>query len=292
MFRLALFALLLGLSLTPARAQFDANIACYSYPRTTESYKKKLWDGYEISLGPVPHSLEYGCTAAIYNSAGKVVFRTNGFGVVFDEHLTGEDIDGDGKPEVVFMTDQAGGAHCCWVYNVVSLFPKPHRLFDVGENLGVHFQKDTEGKTIIWEGVGGTTEYTTGMDRPTAERVYRVQAGKLVDATPEFCADIFGSAGSREHDIWTRVLTPENIKKLQSAKKLGVKGEIEVEPVVSALLSRALQRVLCHQYDEAMADLKLWPEAGWDQMMHNFAESIKDVSPEFVKRLAGTTEAK
>jgi hypothetical protein len=88
----------------------------------------------------VPHSPEYGCTAAIYNSAGKVVFRTNGFGVVFDEHLTGEDIDGDGKPEVVFMTDQAAGAHCCWVYNVVSLFPKPHGLFDVGENLGVHFQ--------------------------------------------------------------------------------------------------------------------------------------------------------
>lgn len=88
------------------------------------------------------------------------------------------------------------------------------------------------------------------------------------------------------------MLTPENIKKLQSAKKLGVNGEIEVELVVSALLSRALQRVLCHQYEEAMADLNLWPEAGWDQMVHNFAESIKDVSPEFVMRLAGTTGAK
>jgi hypothetical protein len=63
MFRLVLFALLLGLglglSLTPAQAQFDANITCHSYPRTT-AYKKKLWDGYEISLGPVPRSLEYG----------------------------------------------------------------------------------------------------------------------------------------------------------------------------------------------------------------------------------------
>jgi hypothetical protein len=94
-----LFALLLGLSLTPAQAQFDAKIACCSYPRTTESYKKKLWDGYEISLAPVPHSLEYGCTAAIYNSAGKVGFRTNGFVVVFDEHLTGEDIDGDPRAD-------------------------------------------------------------------------------------------------------------------------------------------------------------------------------------------------
>jgi|HubBroStandDraft_3_1064219.scaffolds.fasta_scaffold61630_3 hypothetical protein len=56
MFRRALFALLRGLSLTPAQAQFDANIACHSDPRTTESFKKKLWDGYEISLGlcPIP----------------------------------------------------------------------------------------------------------------------------------------------------------------------------------------------------------------------------------------------
>jgi len=70
------------------------------------------------------------------------------YGVVFDEHLTGDDIDRDGRPEVVFMTDQAGGAHGCWVYNVVSLFPKPHRLFAVGENLGIQFQKDPEGKMI------------------------------------------------------------------------------------------------------------------------------------------------
>ena len=203
MVRLLFLALLFGLSVAPAQAQYDAKIACYNYPRTTESHKKKLWDGYEISLGPVPNALEYGCTAAIYNSAGKVVFRTNGFGVVLDEDLSGEDMDGDGKPEVVFMTDEAGGAHCCWVYNVVSLVPKPHKLFDVGQGLGVNFQKDKEGKTIIWERVGGTTEYTGGAGQPTAKQVYRVQAGKLVDATPEFCGEIF-SAASRDYDVWTR----------------------------------------------------------------------------------------
>jgi hypothetical protein len=40
---------------------------------------------------------------------------------------------------------------------------------------------------VIWELVGGTTEYTSGAGRPYAERVYRVHAGKLEDATPEFC---------------------------------------------------------------------------------------------------------
>lgn len=96
-----------------AHAQGDGDIACRAYPPTSESYKKKLWDGYEISLGPARNATEAGedqCTAAIYNGAGKVVFRTTGFGVIFDEDLTGMDFDGDGKGEVVFQTDEAGGA--------------------------------------------------------------------------------------------------------------------------------------------------------------------------------------
>jgi hypothetical protein len=66
------------------------------------------------------------------NAAGKAVFRTTGFGVVLDEDETGEDFGGDGKPEVVFVTDEAGGAHGCWVRNVIPLWPRPHKLFDRG----------------------------------------------------------------------------------------------------------------------------------------------------------------
>jgi hypothetical protein len=145
MSRLFLVALFFAACVAPGCAQDDDKVVCHTYPKTTESYKKKLWDGYEISLGPARDGSGGGgddCTAAIYNAAGKVVFRTTGFGVMLDEDQTGKDFDGDGKVEVVFMTDQAGGAHCCWVYNVVSLAPKPHRLFDVGAGSAVDFQED------------------------------------------------------------------------------------------------------------------------------------------------------
>ena len=293
MSRLFFAAFVFGLCVAAVCAQDDDDkIACYAYPKTTESYKKKLWDGFEISLGPARNASGGGgddCTAAIYNAAGKVVFRTTGFGVIFDEDHTGMDFDGDGKGEVVFQTDQAGGAHCCWVYNVISLAPKPHKLFDVGEGAAVDFVKEEDGKVVIWERVGGPYEYTTGADRPYAERAYRVQAGKLVDVTPEFRVQLF-SAGSADYDGWTPVLTPENIKKLQGASKFGADGDSDVEEIVSALLSRALQRVLCHQYDEAMADLNLWPAASRDEMKDNFAESIKTYSPEFVAWLAAKSK--
>jgi hypothetical protein len=144
---------------------------------------------------------------------------------------------------------------------------------------------------IIWQRVSGTSEYTSQAGRPFAEQVLRVQAGKLVDVTPEFCGQIF-QAGRGDYDTWTRELTPENIKRLQSVKKARPDAGVDAEDVMSALLSRAHQRVLCRQYDEALADLNLWPKGSRDETKDNFADSIKDVSPEFAKRLAGAPEAK
>jgi len=90
----------------------------------------------------------------------------------------------------------------------------------------------------------------------------------------------------------TRALTPENIKRLQAAKKLGPAGDVDVEDIVSALLSRAEQRVFCHQYNQALEDLDLWPESSRDEMKDNFAESVKTYSPEFAARLAGAPLSK
>ena len=291
MLRLLLLTLVSALWTVSAYAQDKDKVACYTYPRTTESYKKKLWDGYEISLGPARNGSGGDgddCTAAIYSAAGKVVFRTTGFGVIFDADQTGRDFDGDGSPDVVFMTDQAGGAHCCWIYNVISLAPRPHKLFDIGEGGKVDFEKDKDGKMIIWERIAGTHEFTSEAQTPYADRVFRVQGGKLVDVTPEFCGKIF-SPGSEDYDSWTPALTPEKVNKLQAAAGvLATSAEGEVEDSVSALLSRAQQRVLCHQYDEALADLNLWPESSRDAMKNNFAESIKSYSPQFAARLRET----
>ena len=293
MSRLFFAAFLFGLCVAAACAQDDDDkIACYAYPKTTESYKKKLWDGYEISLGPARSASGEGgddCTAAIYNAAGKVVFRTTGFGVIFDEDHTGMDFDGDGKGEVVFQTDQAGGAHCCWVYNVVTLVPKPHKLFDVGAGASVDFVKEKDGRVTIWDRVGGPLEYTSGAARPYAERALRFESGRLVDVTPEFCDKLLSPANP-DFDSWTHALTPENIKKLQSSTKVGTDVDGEVQEIASALLARAEQRVLCHRYGDALADLNVWPEASREEMKDDFAESVKEYDPEFVAWLAAKSK--
>jgi hypothetical protein len=283
--------LICAFCLSPAvRAQNKADkIACYASERDNAAHKKKLWDGYEISLGPVPNpeEVEYRCTGAIYNSTGRVVFRTSGFNVVFDEKLTGEDFDGDGKPEVVFRTDSGGGNHCCWGYIIYSLSPKPHKLFEIAMEGRVDFEKDKDGRMVIWKRMGGPYGFTSMAAQPFAEKVLRVREGKLVDATPEFCRRIF-SDETEDYRIAKRVLTAENLEKLRKSSE----GSWDNEEVVSALLSRALQHVFCRQFDDAMSDLNLWPEATRAQMKADFAGSIRGEYAEFAATLSGGTEKK
>jgi hypothetical protein len=262
----------------------EPEIACRAYPVSTDSFKRKLWDGYEISLGPV-HSAEptdFVCTAAIYNHEGKVVYRTSGFNVAFDEKMTGQDFDDDGHPEVVFETDTGGGNHCCWEYNVISLYPKPHKLFDIPQQGLVQFEKDPQGKMIIWVRTQGPGGAFSMASRPFAERVYRVRNGEMADATPEFCARIFSSQNS-DFRHWTANLTRENLQRIESVPQPDQPGEIA--EIASALLARAAQHVFCHQYDAAVADLDLWPAATRAKEKADFATQIKADYPDFAARL-------
>ncbi len=257
-------------------------VACYADKQDNAPHKKKLWDGYEISLGPSgdPNAVEEKCTAAIYSSAGRVVFRTNGYSVVFDEEQTGKDFDGDGKPAVVFRTDTGGGMHCCWGYIVFSLSPKPHKLFDIAMEGRVDFEKDKDGKMVIWKNTAGPYGFTTMAQTPFAKKVLRVRGGKLVDATPEFCGKIL-SDESEDYRADQSLLIPENLKKLQTTGA----GDFNNQDISSALLSRALQYVFCRRFDEAMKQLDSWPEDDRTKMKIGFADAIREDYPEFAAKL-------
>lgn len=274
---LILFAACLSPSLH-AQDQDRDTISCYSNRESNPAQKKKLWDGYEISLGSARNGIESEtpCTAAIYNGAGHVVFRTSGFNVVFDQDLTGQDFDGDGKPDVVFRTDTGGGNHCCWGYVIFSLSPKPHKLFEIAMEGRVDFEKDKDGKMVIWERVSAPGAFGTSMARrPFAAQVMRVKDGKLVDVTPEFC-------GSKDERLERGYLKPEDLKKLATARE---QGSGDNEEIISTLESRTAQHVFCHEYDEALKDINLWPPDIRDAVVETLTDAYKIDYPEFVVKL-------
>src|SRR5258708_32175865 len=117
--RRVLFTMVVILSLVPAlRAQDDERLAgkisCHRAmveDPQNRSYTKKLWAGYEISLGPARNGGVdgNGCTAAIYNSGGPGGVPTHGVPVGFAENHTRQDVQGDGKAEGDFRPQPGGG---------------------------------------------------------------------------------------------------------------------------------------------------------------------------------------
>jgi hypothetical protein len=68
-----------------------------------------------------------GCDVNFLNSAGEKVISSSGPGVKLSG-ATGQDVTGDGVPDIVFTTDWggSGGFASTWIY---SLDPKPRPLF-------------------------------------------------------------------------------------------------------------------------------------------------------------------
>ena len=86
---------------------------------------------------------------------------------------------------------------------------------------------------------------------------------------------------SEDARAWKETLTEANLRKLPEAGETSWDGE----DVVSALLSKALQHVFCHQFDEATKQLNLWPQPSRPKMKQGFAGAIKEDYPEFAAKL-------
>src|SRR5262249_39565304 len=74
----------------------QVRLSCAIYPVEENFGNKELWNGYKVSVGPTAHfedesGADDACTAALYDSSGRVVYRTTGPGVILD-CATGMDI--------------------------------------------------------------------------------------------------------------------------------------------------------------------------------------------------------
>ena len=264
---------------TGAPSSQEKKLSCSTFPVDKSFGKKKLWEGYEVSVGPTAHfdddsGADGACAAAIYDQSGKEVYRTTGPSVKLDP-ATGMDVDGDGAPDVVLMNGSSGGSGGSWEIEVVSLKPHPHLLFKFEQEFPpADFRKDSQGKAVLWSGWGGNSSLGYSMahaNDPSARIVYRFTDGKLKDVTPEFCSEI-------ENDKHFQKPTEASLEHFKNSTiDSGEFESLDDEGTAGRLMSLILHYMLCRRFDNALNVIhQMWPKQDQVNLIKKLKEEMSN----------------
>jgi hypothetical protein len=126
-----------------AVAAADSNPDC---PGSEQYRQPHHFGGYVVQIlpGPAPRGherFEFRCLGTITPPQGVRKVVAKDWTMALDP-ISGIDINGDGKPEVV-LDGHTSGAHCCYEYWIASLSKPPKLVRQIRSTLPVVFQKSS-----------------------------------------------------------------------------------------------------------------------------------------------------
>ncbi len=151
-------------------------------------YQRNLWNGYSVEFAPVPASATADqCHAAIKSSDGTVIFEISAPEVLFNE-VTGADLNGDEKQDVVIESHRARG-QCCFTYDIVTPGATPALIREITASVPLRFEDlENNGRIEItarddaFDGFDGLpAEFS-----PKPELIFRLRGSTLNYVSPAF----------------------------------------------------------------------------------------------------------
>jgi hypothetical protein len=163
--------------------------------------QKDLWDGYSVVIGPpADESRKDQCRAAVLAPGGKVLFETSDSEAGVNP-ITGTDINGDDKPDVVLETRGPRGK-CCFNYYILSLAEPAGLLRAISLSVPLTFEdRDGDGKVELWtrDNAFDSIEGLPSADSPFPLVFFRLKGNTLYNVSPalwsEYEADIAQARG-------------------------------------------------------------------------------------------------
>ena len=158
-------------------------------------WTENLWDGYKILIAPATESGTAQCRAALTSPDGKVQFEVTGADALVNS-ISGSDINGDGKPDVVIETHRTAG-QCCYTYSILTPGANPPLVKQITTTPPLVFEdRDNNGKVEIsthdfaFVGIEGLGE----SDSPRPLVVFRLRGNTLYNVSasywPEYQRDL------------------------------------------------------------------------------------------------------
>jgi len=158
-------------------------------------WTENLWDGLKVEIAAAPSGAPAQCRAALQSADGKVLFEVTGAEALVNP-ISGHDVNGDGKPDVVIETHRTAG-QCCFTYSILTPGADPPLVRQITTTPPLAFEDlDNNGKIEIsthdfaFVGIEGLGE----SDSPRPLVVFRLRGNTLYNVSasywPEYLREI------------------------------------------------------------------------------------------------------
>jgi hypothetical protein len=170
--------------------------------------------------------------------------------------LSGTDVNGDGKPDLI-VQGFSGGAHCCYTYRIIGLTDGLPVVREIHNQVPVVFKTQEDGRVELNTGEGVFDYFLVPHANSVIPRIFmRLDGDQLVDVGSEHIADY-------DHEIEKArgELTPDELDKLK--KSTYSQGMLfDQLPTVQKVLTIVLNYLYSGRQDEAWKALdEMWPPA-------------------------------
>lgn len=170
--------------------------------------------------------------------------------------ISGTDLNGDGKPEIV-LSGYSGGLHCCYAYEVVSLNGTPKVLHTFSNPVPIKFEKQADG-TVLIRASDGVFDYfmVPHVEAVIPQLVLKPEGNNLIDVSAQYPA-----LYDKEIEQTRSSLTPGELEKFRNSNYHD-KLFTDQFPTVRKVLTIVLDYVYSGREEKAWQTLdELWPAA-------------------------------
>jgi hypothetical protein len=170
--------------LKPGEKPADADFLC---PYTKGYQRPERFAGYTLRLRLGTKTPDDRCRATITSPKGAVTTAAKDWALTVDT-ISGADINGDGKPELV-IDGYSGGEHCCFTYTIAGLGATAQIIRKIESSSPLTFEKQGDG-TVLIRGAESSLDYFL-IPHPMAvvpQVFLRMQGENLVDVSAQFQA--------------------------------------------------------------------------------------------------------